>query len=80
MAETFNMQFCNTSSSAIEWSVTPVNAKPIKLDQEAKQYSTISVPSAKRYMIRVGDIVQAVSNPSVLSIYTGEEIVTCTPA
>ena len=80
MAETFNMQFCNISPNTIAWSVTPVNAKPIVLDQEAQQYGSIEVNYAKRYTIRVGDIIQATSSPSVISIYTGNEIILCSPA
>ena len=80
MEETFSMQFCNMSENAIEWSITPVDQKPIKFDQESQQYGEISVPLEKRYMIRVGEIVQAVSDPSVLSVYTGTKIVVCTPA
>ena len=80
MPDTSEIQLCNISGDSITWSVTPVNAQPIHLDQEPKQYGAISVPLADRYLIKVGEILQAASSPSVLAVYTDSEIIICSPA
>ena len=80
MAEMSEIQFCNISVDQVTWSVTPVNDKPVRFDRGSKEYGSVSVPFAKRYLIKVGDILQAASSPSVLAVYTGAEIVICNPA
>ena len=67
MAETFQMQLCNITSAVINWLVTPVGGEPILLDQDSKQYGSIEVPFAERYLIASGNVSQESNDPSVLA-------------
>ena len=79
MADTFQMQLCNISSELVNWTITPVGEEPVELDQETKSYGSIEVSFAERYLIIGGNISQTTEDPSAMAIFTGSEVIICTP-
>ena len=80
MEDTFQMGLCNITSGLVNWSVTPAGGEPILLDQISNEYGFIQVPFSEHYLIVGGDFSQESNSPSVLAVFTGSEIIICTPA
>jgi hypothetical protein len=80
MAQTLTMQLCNINSAKVDWVVTPDGGQPVLITQDARQYGSIQVPMASRYLIVAGNHTKDTTDPSIQAVFTGDQLVLCQPA
>ncbi len=80
MGDEFVMTLCNISGAEVTWKVKPVGEESSEVVQSSRQYGSISVPFAESYLVSCGEAQATANSPSVAAVFTGSEIVICTPA